>query len=277
MCAKGLNKRKIIKNSFYVLVGVFLLSAFCSLIGVIDIVKEDYLGNTRVVLGMGHPNVFSLFCNLIFLHLAYLFYDKITIKHLAICSVIAGILYVACQSRTGLLTYMITLIFFVVFKYTKQRKVLLISSIIVSVLALLFSLLPIIYSPYNNVMVQVNSFFTGRLSQAHYYYVNYGIKIFGQSLFEELNASYTQNILDIGYSRMYLYNGLAYYLAVIIGYVLLMKSAIKKNDRKLMLLICFFLVYMCSENPGTYIFFNISMLYFFSGTGRKRIGGGNDS
>ena len=123
----------------------------------------------------------------------------------------------------------------------------------------LITIIPIIYS---NRFALLDTMMTGRLHQANFYYKKYGISLFGNNVNADLNSPYTDNILDIGYTKMLLNNGLIYYIVVVGGYMLTMYKACRDNRRDLISILGCFMLYMCTENVATYIFTNVTMLLF---------------
>lgn len=81
-------------------------------------------------------------------------------------------------------------------------------------------------------------------------------------MIEDLTYEYTTHILDIGYTKMLINNGVIYYLFVVYNYIYLLKETIQLKKYSTFILISFFLIYMYTENVSTYIFMNVSMLLF---------------
>ena len=115
---------------------------------------------------------------------------------------------------------------------------------------------------YNSSFIILDKMMTGRLRQANYYYIKYGISFFGSNINADLLNIYTDNILDMGYAKMLINNGVLYYLCVVIGYVVSMVKAYRNYKYNMIALMSCFIIYMFTENVATYIFMNVTMLLF---------------
>lgn len=264
IAAKGINLKKIVKYSLITLCICCFIFILLSLFGVTNISSVYYNKGTRFSFGMGHPNMCSAYYNIIFAHLGYLYFDKIKIKHTVFSSIGAIIIFLFTKSRTGMLVYIIAWLYFIllkkkIFKKNEEKKLLM---IVLVACMMFFTILPIIYNNEKKYMNTIDNFMTGRFSQANFYIKKYGINFLGNNVLEDLTSEYTHNILDIGYSRMLICNGIYYYMIVVGGYLYILISAYKKKLNDLTFFVSFFIVYMCSENVATYVFMNVSMLYF---------------
>lgn len=264
IAAKGINFKRIVKYSLITLCICCFIFILLSLFGVTNISSVYYNKGTRFSFGMGHPNMCSAYYNIIFAHLGYLYFDKIKIKHTVFSTIGAAIIFLFTKSRTGMLVYIIAWLYFIllkkkIFKKNEEKKLLM---IVLVACMMFFTILPIIYNNEKKYMNTIDNFMTGRFSQANFYIKKYGINFLGNNVLEDLTSEYTHNILDIGYSRMLICNGIYYYMIVVGGYLYILISAYKKKLNDLTFFVSFFIVYMCSENVATYVFMNVSMLYF---------------
>lgn len=213
----------------------------------------------RMSLGLGHPNLASAYYMQIILLIFYCRYEKISVVYLIMVTIGAVIVYVLTKSNTGFLVTLILLFFMYILKLFRHKKK--VSRFIINMVllgAVVFTVLPIVYNSHFSFL---DNLLTGRLHQANYYYLKYGIKIFGSNCLYDLTKWNTDNLLDIGYTRMLLNNGILYYLLIVGGYIIGLKKALKEENFKLITLLCTFMVYMYTENVSTYVFMNVSMLY----------------
>ncbi|MBR1884237.1 MAG: hypothetical protein IJ809_04810 [Clostridia bacterium] len=267
ICAmKNVKFKDIVEISFFTMLSCVVVFIILFAFG---FTKGVFIGEdkgTRISLGLGHPNMFSEYYNLLLLHLVFLWFDKIKPMHIIWSFFGAIAIYLYSKSVTGIMVYMALLLAVVIYKYKIFEKIKIreIFPYIIIAGIIAFTVLPIIYDSNNGVMVKLDSFFTGRFSQANYYFQKYGINLFGSDVSFDLNTEWVHAILDIGYTRMLIYNGIFYYLLVVIPLVVSMILAEKKKKYPLLIMLVVMCVYMYTENVATYVFMNVSMLYFSS-------------
>lgn len=257
---KDINFNKTVKYTFFTM----LLSCFLFLIlYFMHIIPETLVSSSRGMrhsFGLGHPNMCSAYYTMLTVLYVYLNYHKITYKFLIIDFVFGLFLYYFTESTTGMVTLLSVLFIILIInkKIDKPKALNIIFFTIVLGIAC-FTVIPIIY---NDLFSIFDRLLTGRFSQANYYFQKYGIHLFGDNMNEDLTYEYTTHILDIGYTKMLLNNGVIYYLFVVCSYIYLLKDTIQFKKYSTFILISFFLIYMYTENVSTYIFMNVSMLLF---------------
>ena len=254
---KDVNFDKTVKYTFITILFscvLFILLCFMNIIP--DTIKAS--NSNSHSFGLGHPNMCSAYFTLLTVLYIYLRYHRITYKFLIQDCFFGILLYFFTKSTTGLITLLCILLIFLVINRSKNRlRITNIMFVILIFGIFCFTVIPIFYNDSFSIL---NKLLTGRLEQAHYYYAKYGIHLFGGNLIEDLTYINTTTILDIGYMKMLINNGLIYYLFVVFGCICLLRKAIQNNLNDKVVLITFFLIYMCTENVSTYIFMNVSML-----------------
>ena len=258
--SKNINFNKTVKYTFVtVLLSCFLFLVLYSL----HILPETLVSSSRGMrrgFGLGHPNMCSAYYTMLTVLYIYLNYHKITYKFLIIDFVFGILLYYFTESTTGMITLIsILFIILIINKTNDKPKALSIIFIIIVLGIVCFTVIPIIYNDFFSIFDRL---LTGRFSQANYYFKKYGIHLFGDNMIEDLTYEYTTHILDIGYTKMLINNGVIYYLCVVCNYIYLLKDTIQFKKYSTFILISFFLIYMYTENVSTYIFMNVSMLLF---------------
>ena len=228
--------------------------------GFIEGANTNSIRGTRMSFGLGHPNMCSAYYALIVVYMIYLKFSKFKIKHIVLISTGALVVYYFTKSNTGFIITLFSIGVFIVLKYIPLKKINIkvITKILLFVIVT-FTLLPIIY---DDSMLWLDNILTGRIHQAHFYFQKYGISLLGNDVSYDLNKWNTDNILDLGYARMLIYNGVFYYFTVVSGYIICLLDAWKKQQRNLVILLGTMIVYMATENVATYIFMNASMIYF---------------
>lgn len=264
IAAKGIDFKRIVKYSLITLCICCFIFILLSLFGITNISSVYYNKGTRFYFGMGHPNICSAYYNIIFAHFGYLYFDKIKIRHICFSTAGAIAIYLLTKSKTGILVYILVLLSFILLKKNFLKKNIQNRILIIALTSCIvfFTVLPIIYNNEKKYMNNIDNFMTGRFSQANFYIKKYGINFLGNNVLEDLTSEYTHNILDIGYSRMLICNGIYYYIIVVGGYLYILINTYKRKLNDLTFFVSFFIVYMCSENVATYVFMNVSMLYF---------------
>ena len=259
LCAsKGIDFNKTIKLSM--ITTLFCCSCFVILyfLGVLDGARLMSLRGIRMSFGLGHPNMCSAYYSLLAVYILFLYYDKIKIRHIILMILGAGIVYYYTKSNTGLVVLIFSVLIFFVLKYIPLKKLnskLIFLTLVIVILA--FTLMPILYT---DKLEFLDIAMTGRLHQANYYFQKYGVSLLGKDVSADMTRWDVDNILDIGFTRMLLYNGLLYYLFVILAYFVGLIYALRKQNRRLLILIGTLIIYTATENVATYIFMNPAML-----------------
>lgn len=261
LCAsKGIEFDRVVKYSLR----TTIICCFCFMAlyfgGIIEGAHSVSARGTRLSFGLGHANMCSAYYAIIIVYLLYLHFEKVEFKHILLIGVGAFVVFHFTKSNTGLLVTLFSIFAFGVLKYIPLKKFN--SKIMIAVLLIVIAMFTIMPLLYNNSLLWLDTAMTGRLHQANFYFNKYGISIWGNDLSFDLNKWNTDNILDLGYARMLLCNGVMYYLLVVIGYVISLVKALKKQKRNLLVFLGAMIIYIATENVATYIFMNASMLVF---------------
>lgn len=261
LCAsKGIDFNRTVQLSFKTMLFCCIVFVSMFMLGLSQETLVDSSRGVRHSFGMGHPNMFAAYYTLLIVQYIYLNFDKIKIGKIILMTIGSVIVFSFSKGVTGLITSVATITISCVLKYFPFKKMnAKLVAIILMIVITLTTVIPIIYS---NRFALLDTIMTGRLHQANFYYKKYGISLLGNNVNVDLNSIYTDNILDIGYTKMLLNNGLIYYAVVVGGYMLTIFKACKDNRRDLVSILGCFMLYMCTENVATYIFMNITMLLF---------------
>lgn len=261
MCScKNIDFDKAVKYSFYTILLCCLFFIILYFSGVLADTTFLSVRGTRRSFGLGHPNMFAAYYVLLMIQYTYLKFNKIKVRELLLFMAGSIVVYNFTKSVTGFVAAIVSLIILFVLKFFPLKRINS-KAIVIGLICgiILFTAIPIIYSSQFALM---DTLMTGRLHQANFYYEKYGISLFGNNLNADLTSVYTDNILDMGYAKMLINNGLIYYIAVVYGYVISMFRACELERRDLIALMSCFVVHMLSENLTTYVFMNVSMLLF---------------
>lgn len=263
MAAKNVDLEKVIRITYrltLICCSLFFISYLLK-ISVDEIIHlED--GKIRHGFGFGHPNTLQAYVLYIVTMMIYVNYTKLKRWVIVLLFLITFFVYSFTDSRTGIVittVFLITawLIRFSSLKLTTKKGLIAVSYIYISV----FSILPTIYYKYMNpVFSLLNTLLTKRITQAAYFYGEYGIKFFG---FRPIELTYNKRYiyLDMGYESMYIIQGFIYFIIIVGSMLLLLHRYAKEENDKRMLILFSFVLFLGPENMATYIFLNISMLF----------------
>lgn len=258
--ARNINIRKCIYLTY--LVTCICVSIFICIYFINNIFNLNlYVNNTSNYFGLGHHNT----CHNYFVIISSLFifnnFDRINLKNLLFLQVLNVGLFTITGSRSGFLTFFVaTLVLMYCESKLFNQKYLKYFVICLLVGIGLLIICPLIYEP-NSIMEFINNVSTGRIAQANVYYNNFGIHLFGSYL-DVLYVDNPQWYLDIGYLKLLLNNGIISFMFFIIGYLYLLFISMKKHLFSMFYLILIVLINLCFENVYTYVFFNVSILFF---------------
>ena len=258
--SKEIEFEKTIKYSFWTMLICCILFIGCYVFGISEETLVTSVRGIRHSFGLGHPNMCSAYYTLLMIQYIYMKFDSIKAKTIGILAIGGFIVYYFTKSTTGLITVVVALIIVIALKYLPLKKMNTKAISLGLILGIIiFTAIPIIY---DSKFLVIDTLMTGRLHQANFYFEKYGISLLGNNVNADLNSIYTDNILDMGYAKMLINNGIIYYFCVVIGYVVSMIKACKYEKRDLIALMSYFIVYMFTENVATYIFMNVTMLLF---------------
>ena len=259
--SKDIDVKKIAKYSFITILLCVFVYLFLFFVGFIDETITIKGGHS---LGLGHPNGMHLYLTLLISIYIYLNFDKFNYKTYLFFNIINILVFLISQSRSGALTLFVILLYPLILSFLKNVRFKRLFTLCFLTCIISLIVLVIVVSIFYNestFLDYINQLFTGRLSQAHFYFENYGITIFGQYL-EYLNNPDAIAILDIGYMKLLINNGIFSLVLFVLGYALVLIKAIRHTRYDIILLISTVLVHLLIENTMTYIFMNVSLLYF---------------
>lgn len=258
--SKNIDFDKTVRISFITMLCCCVIFMAMYFTGIIDGSCLMSTRGIRMSLGLGHPNMCAAYYSLLISHILYLYYNKLKVRDYVILCAGAFFVYYITKSNTGLIVAILTQVMTFFIQYLPFKKLNIKIIVIILLLCIVtFTFMPIFYKPS---FASFDSLVTGRIHQANYYYQKYGITFFGNDISYDLNKWNTDNILDMGYSRMLICNGIFYYVLVIGGYLVSFVKILREQRRDLLALISIMTIYMMTENVATYIFMNVSMILF---------------
>lgn len=261
IAARNLNVEKLIKAAFYIQIVLTICMAGLSYFGVITDWTYNLEGRNRHSLGYLYPSyISSIF---FYVTLAYLFMRRKKVRFLEIVciGILNIIIFHLTDSKTSFAMVFLAIIVLWVIKFCKKRlesgffsKLIYVYSIpgiaVVSILACY------LYNEGNRFLVLINSFINNRLIMGHNALLEHGLSLFGKKIIwtgygglgylsSSLQDEY--NFVDCSYVKILLDYGVIFFIIMIIGYMLVSKRAIEKNDRYMCMCILFMCIYSMIE------------------------------
>lgn len=263
ICAlKDVELKKVFRVSLGSLVTIVLLMGILAVTGVTGTLSiTDYFGRidpetgygkleTRYCMGYIHPNSWAqAIFGILVLSIAG-FYEKLDWKGVIFFGIVNYTVYLYSISRTCFLGGMILLCLFLLMKYVRKLFDLLIVRIgfAAGTAALWGSVFALRIEAVTPIIAKWDmKFFTGRLSMAKHFVDRWGISAFGRGIPDELDGGY---VLDMGYTRMLLENGLVIYLLLFFSALFLLFYAFRRKRYEVVILMISIFIYGLYENEA---------------------------
>lgn len=222
--SKGIDFEKTIKNSMYLYFIGTALKLILYYTGiyeggskVVNLVENGY-SVTLEYMGYGFitPNVLYANVFLVILMFFYVYNEKIKLIHFLLSFFIMYIFYTMTHCRTGFLVYLCLLCSMLIFKYIKEKRIIIeLSMIVVQIVSFLIGIvLPVLYNSSLSIFVILNKILTGRFRLAKDAINNIGISLFGKP-----GCS-----LDILYMNVLIRDGLFGFIITLVAIVMLFIS-----------------------------------------------------
>lgn len=211
----------------------------------------------RMAFGMGHPNSFGFMLTMIGIELLYVLKDS-KVFFLSYMSAIALLFAnnTLCRSRSSMLILIIALICFVLMKLKlnllKYKPIQFILSNTYLIFTIISVVLVLLYSNSLSIGLKLNDLLSSRLYLASTYFNDYGIKIFGNFIYE---SSASMNIngkiaytIDMGFLRMIVKYGVFMWAGFAYMYFKSFKNLFENKKYYEIILSIILLIYGVSES-----------------------------
>lgn len=285
LCAlKDVDLKKVFKVSLVSLTLIVSLLAILSLAGVTGTVSvtqnfgrggihsnfsED---ETRFYMGYIHPNTWAHAVFMGFLLVVAAFYEKIDWKGITLLALANYALYRLAVSRTCFLCGIVLVILLLWAKYAQVvfDFILIRIGVLLGVSSLWCIIFTVNADLKNSWEWEVIDWkvFTGRISQAQLYFQEFGLSLFGRRIPDQLESGH---VLDMGYMRMLLENGVIIFGIMFLGTMALLVYAFikKRNDIVIATIcICMYGIYenqAIAQIPANLIIYYCSYLLYEKG------------
>ena len=270
---KNIPIRRVFNVGAFVWTSAFLVQVITQLLNLrtrdFVIHNKYHLGYViRWALGYSHPNVLQISYVVLVMYLFYAFRleGRKLVKGIIISFAGACYIFMYSLSATGMLMYLIFVLFLVCFEYARKHRSTRNSAAVV-LLNMIFPLAagisvigPIVLK--GRAFEIVNHLMTTRLALSKKFYTNYGISLFGQD-FTKLPAALT---LDCSYTRLLMYGGIILFIVMCIGYICMINDALKEKcsvENSIKLAIIFSTVIAGMSEPFLFneSFKNLSLIF----------------
>lgn len=268
--AHNIDFKKFLKFDIKIRLFFILSIILLCLVGVLPNFTREINGSFKQGFGFSHPNVFCLNVITLLLEVMYL-NKKFSFKYLFFNILIVVLLMHFCNARTSIYTY--SLIFIVnllirdkekIFNKKYIKRLLYCLPIIMLILSIFFVKQ---YGYRNPKIIKLDQILTTRISNGYSFYKTYGITLFGTKIEtvgtrKALITGEKIKILDMGYLRLAINNGIIECL-IFIGFLCVLQFLIyRRKDYKLLLLNLFFIIIGLLETNIYNIAFNIVFISF---------------
>ena len=282
---KNVSLKKVFTVCFYSLIGIVALLGILSVLGIagdLSITKDFGRGGveTRYVFGFYHPNQWAHAVFMILLCGMLSFWERMDWKCGAAMLVVNLVIYKLAASRTAFLCGMVLILMMLLYKHcayvvkSKTWNRLLVAG---CAAVWMFSL----YLVKNSAGVfwnKLDRLFTGRISLGREFMTIYSPTVWGEKIADMLENGH---VLDFGYIRFFLENGVIIYGLMIAATFLIGIYAVNKGRYEILVVLASITLYGIYENiamrmtPANMImvFFSL-MIYergFFSEVSKKAL------
>ena len=261
LCAlKNVELKKVFQISLASVVFIVVVMATLALTGVTGTVsvtenfgRGDAISEieTRFYMGYIHPNTWAQAMFAMMTMLVAVFYKRIDWKGILLVFTINYMVYRLAVSRTCFIAGMVLVVLLFLGRYAKRFYdfLLIRIGIIGGVTALWAIIFTVHVDVVNNIKWQIVDWklFTGRIRQAQAYYQLFGTSFFGRNIPDQLENGY---ILDMGYMRMLLENGVIIFALMYLSVIALLIYAMKKRRNDIIIITICICLYGIYENQA---------------------------
>lgn len=258
--SKNINFKNLIKVDFITKIITFTIVLLLYKAGLTEnIIYYTIDRGIRYSFGFGHPNTFGVYILSMSADFIYLYRKKNKFIVYLILLLLVFILNIYCDSRSSMLGIILLVVFSILLDNNKI-KIKKYFTYLYPVLALVSVVIAIIFkngSP-NAFFIKLDNLFSYRLSLMGAFFNRYPVTLFG-NYFVDYN---TRNridwtyVLDNAYLTMLLRFGIISFLYCLVMIPILIKSAINRNDYKLVICLSVFCLFGLMENGLFVLFYN---------------------
>lgn len=254
------NFRKTIELYFKVMLSFMFVTWGCSLFKIVPEIIITRGERQRFSLGFIYPLETMTFFLFIVICYVYLKGKKYSVRDFGLTQVIAYLLYALTDARTSY--FLVVGVSVIALIYAKTNIEVLLKLIspkfcYTMLTALVLGILGCgyFYNEDNAILSKLNDLLSTRLELMYKAFQSYGLSLFGEKIkwvgfggqTDPALVERTYNFVDCGYAKMLLDYGIVFTVLVCVGYALMYKYAIKKQEYILMLAVTMILLVSIME------------------------------
>jgi hypothetical protein len=256
---KGVDLKKLLKLSFFIRIGAFLLLLFLTSFDIIQNTSiTQYRGGrtiTRYFMGFSHPNQFHLSFIIILLLIIFIYFEKLGIIPICIFAALNVLAYFTSYSRTSAFIGFLALGLLVWFKSDHFPKLKQIICIGIIPFGFLISIIPPLLYDKITYIRTIDRLLQWRITFSKHYLDSYPLSLFGN------NVNSDPVVLDSGYVELIINYGLIFTILYLASYMIIIyRYTKKKRYNELLFIVCLSL-YGITEAFIPNLFINLSMLF----------------
>lgn len=258
---KDVDLKKVLKVSFYSIVFIIALLGMLAAFGITGIVSvtenfgrgdmsSDFSAvETRFYMGYIHPNTWAHAMFSAMLLGAAAFWEKLDWKGILVLALVNYLVYELAASRTSFICGCLLCLLVLLAKYISRLWELWITK--TGIVAGAVAAWAIVFTARvdfeDNLRWELIDWklFTGRIVQAKAYLESCGLSMFGKSVPDQLDNGY---ILDMGYMRMLLENGIIVYVLMFVVTIAILIYALKHRRNDIVVVVLCISLYGIYEN-----------------------------
>ena len=234
----------------------------CSL-GFIKNVTGYYYHTYKEAWGFRHPNTYATFVFIIAAEVLLLAGTAVRLWHFAVVALAAAMVMPVTHSRTSLLCLLAAALCFFLYRvfpaFMESRPVKWMLALAPTILMSVSVALTVLYIRKNPIAQRISRMLSGRIYLQSYYWRRYKVTLFGRRMADALT---TERVLDSGYIRCLLQNGLIFTIFLCLAYALVILWAYRTRRYEIAFFSIFFILYGFMEASFLRVGFNISLLLF---------------
>ena len=234
----------------------------CAL-GLIKNVTGYYHHTYKEAWGFRHPNTYATYVFIIVAEVFLLAGTAMRLWRYAVAVFAVILVMPVTHSRTSLICLLAAVLCFFLNRifpaFMRSRPVKWLLAISPALLLSISVLLTEMYIRKNPLAFKISKMLSGRIYLQSYYWKRYPVNLFGRRMAEALT---TERVLDSGYIRCLLQNGLIFTIFLCVAYALVILWAYRMRQYEIAFFAVFFIIYGFMEASFLRVGFNISLLLF---------------
>ncbi len=270
--SKGLNFNKFIKCDFLIRCFILIIILLLCNLGIINNYSVLVNGQLKFSVGFYHPNTFGIYIAILLLEWLYIRFYKVCFwDYLIFFGGLVSINKIS-HTRSTIIAFILIIGLTILIKnkyliYIKKwiNQILILLPFICVLTSFLITYLYYVESSYG---FKLNTLLTTRVARSSEFIEKYGIHLFGKEIItigtrESEIINIPMNILDMGYVRLAINNGILILMLFIVVLTLIQKLSIEQEKYPLLICNTFFILIGIIETYVYLVAFNFVIISFY--------------